>query len=84
MHPPGDRTDPILHTQTVAGEAQKFFLISHHHSAGSPSLPGLNCSVFLPVVLLLVKMFSFPVGKFWLEKCGSNFYSKFAGAFCEC
>lgn len=46
MHPPGNRTDPTLHTQTVAGEAQKFFLIIHHHTAGSPILPGLNCSVF--------------------------------------
>lgn len=46
MHPPGNRTDLTLHTQTVAGEAQKFFLIIHHHTAGSPILPGLNCSVF--------------------------------------
>lgn len=85
MHPPGNRTDPTLHTQTVAGEAQKFFLIIHHHTAGSPILPGLNCSVFFPpVALFLVKMFHFPVTKIWLEKCGLNFYSKLAAAFLEC
>lgn len=82
-HPPGDGTDPTLHVQTVAGEAQKFFLTTHRHTAGSPILPGLNCSGFLPVVLFLVKIFTFPIRKIWLEKCVSNFYSTVVGAFRE-
>lgn len=84
MHPPGDRMDPTLHTQTVTGEAQTFFLISHHHTAGSLILVGLNCSVFLPIVLFLMKMFSFSIRKIWLKKYWSKFHCKLDGAFRVC
>lgn len=55
----GDGSGPTSHTLTGSGEAQYFLLITHHDTADSPLLPGLNCSVLLPVVIFLVKMFWF-------------------------
>lgn len=81
--PSGDGSEPSSHTLTGAGEAQKFLLIARHHTAGSPLLPGLNCSVLFPVVLLLVKMFWFSIRKIFLEKRGASFQCELAGSFPE-
>lgn len=50
----------------------RFLLIAHHHTAGIPLLPGLNCSVLLPV-LFLVNIFWFSIRKILVEKLGANF-----------